>query len=94
MVKNLYLIKLKDRSKAKEVVEKIRTLQGNVPSILRVEAAVDFRGVKGSYDLIEICEVQTMADFEEFCVDPYHEQIRQYMAQVVEHSCKVDYIVG
>ena len=34
-----------------------------------------------------------MADFEEFCVDPYHEQIRQYMAQVVEHSCKVDYIV-
>ena len=88
MVKHVYLIKLKDRSKAKEVVEKIRTLQGNVPSILR-----DFRGVKGSYDLIEICEFQTMADFEEFCVDPYHEQIRQYMAQVVEHSCKVDYIV-
>lgn len=93
MVKHVYLIKLKDRSKAKEVVEKIQTIQGNVPSILRVEAAVDFRGVKGSYDLIEICEFQTMADFEEFCVDPYHEQIRQYMAQVVEHSCKVDYIV-
>ena len=47
MVKHVYLIKLKDRSKAKEVVEKIQTLQGNVPSILRVEAAVDFRGVKG-----------------------------------------------
>lgn len=93
MVKHVYLIKLKEREWAAEVVEKIRTLQDNVPSILRVEAAADFRGVKGSYDLIEICEFRTMADFEAFCVDPYHEQIRQYMAQVVEHSCKVDYIL-
>ena len=92
MVKHVYLIKLKDRSNAAEVVKKIKTLQENVPSLHRVEAAVDFRGVKGSYDLIEICEFQSMADFEEFCVDPYHEQIRQYMAQVTEHSCKVDYV--
>lgn len=93
MVKHVYLIKLKDRNMSAEVVEKIKTLQGNVPSIRRVEAAVDFRGVKGSYDLIEICEFDTMADFEAFCVDPYHDSIRKYMADVVETSCKVDYVI-
>jgi len=93
MVKHVYLIKLKDRSMAAEVVEKIKTLQDNVPSVRRVEAAVDFRGVKGSFDLIEICEFDTMEDFEEFCVDPYHESIRRYMAGVVDGSYKVDYVI-
>lgn len=92
MVKHVYLFKLKDRKKAEEAAERIRTMKGNVPSITEVEVGIDFRGVKGSYDLIEICIFNTIADFEAFCVDPYHDQIRAYLSTVTEHSCKVDYI--
>ena len=73
-------------------MEKIRSLQTYVPSVARAEAAADFRGAENSCDVIEICEFRTMADFEAFCVDPYHEKIRRYMAKVVKTSCKIDYI--
>lgn len=90
MIQHVYLIKLKDRTMAGEVAERLRSLQDHVPSIDRVEVGVDFRGADNSYDLMEICTFRTREDFEAFCVDGYHAQIRRYMATVTDASWKVD----
>lgn len=93
MIRHVYLIQLKDRAMAGEVAEKLRTLQDNVPSVERVEVGIDFRGAGNSYDLMQMCEFKNRSDFEAFCTDAYHEQIRRYMATVTKASWKVDYEV-
>lgn len=91
MIKHVYLFKLRDRASAPEVLRKLETLRDRVPSIHRLELGIDFRGAGNSCDLIEVCEFLTREDFERFGGDAYHEQIRRYLATVVESSCKIDY---
>lgn len=91
MIKHVYLFKLRDRSAAGAVAERIRTLKDRIASIHALEVGVDFRGTGNSYDLIETCAFLTREDFDAFSADAYHEEIRQYLATVVEASWKVDY---
>lgn len=82
MIRHVYLIRLKDRSRAQECAEKIRSLRQHIPELHRVEVGLDFVGAPASYDLIEICEFLTQHDFEVFTDHPYHAEIRKYIAAV------------
>ena len=88
MIRHVYLIRLKDRSRAQECAEKICSLRQH-----RVEVGLDFVGAPASYDLIEICEFLTQHDFEIFTDHPYHAEIRKYIAAVKQDAVKVDYLV-
>ena len=91
MIRHVYLIRLKDRSRAQECAEKIRSLRQHIPELHRVEVGLDFVGAPVSYDLIEICEFLTQHDFEVFTDHPYHAEIRKYIAAVKQDAVKVDY---
>ena len=93
MIRHVYLIRLKDRSRAQECAEKIRSLRQHIPELHRVEVGLDFVGAPASYDLIEICEFLTQHDFEVFTDHPYHAEIRKYIAAVKQDAVKVDYLV-
>lgn len=90
MVKHIYLIKLKNRSDAPEVAEKLRTLKQEVPEIYELEIGVDFKGADNSYDLVEYCTFRSMEDFRRFGANAYHEGIRQYLKTVQLETAKVD----
>lgn len=92
MIKHVYLIQLKDRSLAAACMERIRSLQEHIPEIYRVEVGADFVGAAASYDVIEICEFRTQADFEVFTAHPYHDEIRKYIGSIKKNAVKVDYI--
>lgn len=93
MIRHVYLIRMKDRSRAQECAEKIRSLRQHIPELHRVEVGLDFVGAPASYDLIEICEFLTQHDFEVFTDHPYHAEIRKYIAAVKQDAVKVDYLV-
>lgn len=91
MIKHVYLYKLTDKTKAKEVAEKLMTMKTNIPSVADVEIGIDFIGAKASFDLLECVVCKTKEDFEAFCVDPYHDKIRAYMKTATLEGYKVDY---
>jgi len=93
MIKHVYLIRLMDRGRTAECMERIRSMQDHIPEISRVEVGADIMGAAASYDVIEICEFQTRADFEVFCTHPYHDQIREYIGGVKKDAVKVDYML-
>lgn len=91
MIKHVYLYKLADKSKAKEVADKLASMKKNIPSVEDVEVGIDFVGAKASFDLLECVICKTKEDFEAFCVDPYHDKIRSYMKTATREGYKVDY---
>ena len=91
MIKHVYLLKLVDKSMADDVINKVLELKENTPSVKDVEMYKDFRGTDKSYDLIEIVTCETMEDFESFTNDPFHQKVREYNADKISHSIKVDY---
>lgn len=92
MIKHIYLIKLKDRSRIQETMEKIRSLQQHIPEIDRIDVGKDFSGAKSALDIVQVCEFSTREKFDAFAGHPYHEQIRQFLRTVVESAYKVDYL--
>lgn len=91
MIKHVYLIKLKDFSRADEAVKTLATLKDNIPEIHRMELGKDFIRAGVSYDIIEVCEFLSEEDFEIFTNHPYHDEIRKYISSVKEDAVKVDY---
>ncbi len=91
MMKHVYLIKLKDIEVVDEVVEKLRTMKENIPSIKVLEVEKDIRRAPNSYDIIEYIVFENREKFFEFCNDDYHKDIRKYLAQVAESAIKIDY---
>lgn len=91
MIKHVYLFKLKDPAKAPEIAKKLMTLKERILAIHTMEVGHDFKHAENSYDLIEVCTFETMEKFLEFGADPYHEEIRQYMAGMQSEGIKIDY---
>ena len=91
MIKHVYLYKLVDKARAKEVADKLMTMKTYIPSVADVEVGIDFIGAKASFDLLECVECKTTEDFEAFCIDPYHDEIRAYMKTATTEGYKVDY---
>lgn len=91
MIKHVYLIKLKDPEKAREVADRLLTMREHVPAILDMEVGLDCKGDANSFDLCQICIFESEAAFEEFGNDPYHGEIREYVMAVSAETAKVDY---
>ena len=91
MIKHVYLFKLKDKSKAPEIIEKLNTLKEKIPYIQELEVATDFKGDANSWDLVQSITFLNMEDFKRFGTDEYHCQIREYMNVMREEGIKIDY---
>ena len=92
MIKHIYLLQLKDRMMADEVMEKLLTLKEKIPYMLDMEVGMDFKGDKNSADIIEVCCFKNREDFLAFGADPYHAEIRNYINGVAS-GIKIDYEV-
>ena len=91
MIKHIYLIKLKNRTDAPAVAERLRTLKREIPEIASLEIGIDFRGAENSYDLVECVSFRTEEDFRRFGENAYHEEIRRYLKTVQLATAKVDF---
>lgn len=91
MIKHVYLIKLKQPDRAREVADRLLTMRVAIPEIADMEVGVDFKRDANSYDICEICVFRDEAAFRAFGAHPFHAEIREYVAEVSERVAKVDY---
>lgn len=93
MIKHVYLYRLKDKAQASEIAQKLLSLK-NIPEVKDVEVGIDFVSTAKSFDLAEIVSFRNRIDFEAFCKNDYHNDIRSYMADKYTEGYKVDFITG
>lgn len=96
MVKHVLMIKLKDdcKDKAEELAALFRTMKGNVPQVLEVEAGVDFLHSERSYDVCLTVTLESPAALDAYQLDPYHcDVVKTYVAGVRAAATAVDYEV-
>ncbi len=91
MVKHTVCFKLKQGEDALYAVELLRTMKGKVPTVIDLEAGVDFLHSERSYDIILTVTLKDRDALEEYQQDPYHcEVIKKHMHKVRESSVAVD----
>lgn len=96
MVKHVLMIKLKDNSPAacEKLCALFRTMQGNVPEVIAVEAGADFLHSERSYDVCLTVTLESPAALERYQADAYHcEKVKTYVASVRESAVACDYIL-
>ena len=91
MVKHTVCFKLKPGEDALYAVELLRTMKGKVPSVIDLEAGVDFLHSERSFDIILTVTLKDREALEEYQQDPYHcEVIKKHMHKVRESSVAID----
>ncbi|MDE5973217.1 MAG: Dabb family protein [Eubacterium sp.] len=96
MIKHIVCFKLKDNSaeNCTETAEILKSMKGNVPTLLDIEVGVDFLHSQRSYDIILQVTLESADKLDEYQNDPYHcNVVKKHMHSVMESSVAVDYIL-
>jgi hypothetical protein len=91
MIRHIYLIKLKEGADVQAAIGKMMSLKEHIPYMKAMECGVDFKGDSNSWEVCEMCTFENREDFVKFGADPYHAEVRKYMANVIEEGAKIDY---
>lgn len=94
MIKHIVCFKLKDNSaeNCTETAEILKSMKGNVPTLLDIEVGVDFLHSQRSYDIILQVTLDNADKLDEYQNDPYHcNVVKKHMHSVMESSVAVDY---
>ena len=91
MIRHIYLIKLKEDADVQAAIDKMMSLKEHIPYMKAIECGVDFKGDSNSWEVCEMCTFENREDFVKFGADPYHAEVRKYMANVIEEGAKIDY---
>lgn len=91
MIRHIYLINLKEGADVQAAVDKMMSLKEHIPYMKAIECGVDFKGDSNSWQVCEMCTFETREDFVKFGADPYHAEVRKYMADLIAQGAKIDY---
>ena len=92
MVKHTVCFKLKEGEDVLYAVQLLKTMKGRVPTVIDLEAGVDFLHSERSYDIILTVTLKDRKALEEYQKDPYHcDVIKTHMHKVRKSSVAVDF---
>ena len=94
MIKHIVCFKLKDNSSENclKTAEILKSMKGNVPTLIDIEVGVDFLHSPRSYDIILQVTLESADKLEEYQNDSYHcDVVKKHMHAVMESSVAVDY---
>lgn len=93
MITHVVLFKLKDRSAANvaAAVERIRALEGQIPTLRSLEVGADVVRAARSYDVGLIARFDDMAGLAVYRDHPRHLPVLEYMGEVSETAAAVDF---
>lgn len=74
MIKHIVCFKLKDNSEENctKTADILKSMKGNVPTLLDIEVGVDFLHSQRSYDIILQVTLESEDKLEEYQKDAYH----------------------
>lgn len=96
MIKHIVCFKLKDNSaeNCTKTADILKSMKGNVPTLLDIEVGVDFLHSQRSYDIILQVTLESEDKLEEYQKDAYHcDVVKKHMHSVMESSVAVDYML-
>lgn len=94
MIKHIVCFKLKDNSEENclKTAEILKSMRGNVPSLIDIEVGVDFLHSQRSYDIILQVTLESVQALDEYQNDDYHcNVVKKHMHSVMESSVAIDY---
>ena len=92
MIKHIVCFKLKEGESVDKAIEVLKSMEGNVPSALKIEVGKDFLHSTRSYDIILQVTLKDRKALDEYQNYPYHcSVVKTHMHAVRESSVAVDY---
>ena len=92
MIKHIVCFKLKQGEDVHKAAEILRSMKGNVPTVIDLEVGEDFLHSQRSYDIILQVTLKDEKALEEYQNDAYHcSVVKEHMHKVRESSVAVDY---
>jgi len=91
MFTHVVMFKLKDKADCEETVARLRSLEGQVPSLRQIEVGRDVLQSARSFDIVLITKFDDLAGMKAYQVHPHHVEVVEHMHQVAETAVAVDY---
>ena len=92
MIKHIVCFKLKEGESVDKAIEVLKSMEGKVPSALKIEVGKDFLHSARSYDIILQVTINSREELDVYQKDEYHcSVVKKHMHEVVESSVAVDY---
>jgi len=93
MITHVVMFKLEDHSDAsiQRAIDKIRGLDGNVPSLRGLEVGRNLVPADRAYDLALIARFDDLAGLQAYQVHPQHVPVADYLRAVSERAAAVDF---
>ncbi len=100
MIKHIVMWRLKERAdgnnkdtNAKLIKEKLESLNGKIPSMLKLEVGISFSEAKDSFDVVLYSEFKSKDDLNNYQNHPAHKAIMPFIGEVRDERRVVDYEV-
>ena len=92
MIKHIVCFKLREGESVDKAIEVLKSMEGKVPSALKIEVGKDFLHSARSYDIILQVTIENREMLNVYQNDDYHcSVVKKHMHAVVESSIAVDY---
>jgi hypothetical protein len=94
MLTHVVCFKFPDLDLARDAGERLRAMEGRIPSLLGIEVGVDVTRSGRSYDLALITRHADAAGLGAYQVHPVHEAVAQFIRGASTGSVAVDFIAA
>ena len=94
MVKHVVMYKLKEATEQNAIAlqQKFLSMKGKIDVLKDIQSGLDVLRSDRSFDVVLICQFDTMEDMETYRTNEVHLPVMAYVKSVVQESKSVDYI--
>jgi len=82
---------LRDKDDIPQTVGTLRAMEGRIPQLRYIEVGIDDAPSPRSADIILITRFDSPEALEVYQKHPHHQQVLEFLGEVVERAVKVDY---
>ncbi|MCX7820728.1 MAG: Dabb family protein [Brevinematales bacterium] len=91
MIKHIVMWKLKDKEKALIIKDKLESLNGKIPGLIKLEIGLDFSKTQESADIVLYSEFESREALLNYQSHPEHKAIIPLVSEAKEERRMVDY---
>ncbi len=94
MIRHIVFFKFKSETTEEEknkLINELKTLKDKISLVKRLEVGTDVGRKPNSFDLALNTDFNSWEDVESYAVHPDHVKVVEFIKQVCENTCKVDY---
>lgn len=91
MYSHIVMFTLKDKDDIPQTVGTLQAMEGRIPQLRYIEVGVDDAPSSRSADIVLITRFDSPEALDVYQRHPHHQQVLEFLAEVVEKAVKVDY---